>query len=131
VRYIGFVLLCLFTTSVLADASERNVVGKLNVLAKPQVRVMTQHERRVAAQNSLAMNLDVSPDQVICRKEKASRDSASKLKVKRCKTRAEFRQEDMERLNASGAVFDQSRLRQNYQRQIRARAQTRQRVRTK
>ncbi len=109
---VGFVIPC----SAFADHHERNVAGKLTASQKPQVRVMTDHERTAAAENMLALDLDVSPDEVVCRKVKVGRDSASRLKVNRCKTRAAFRLEFEQRLNESGLMFDKEKMTYEFRR---------------
>ncbi len=120
-RYSGLILALFFTTSVLATDMQRNVVGKLTSSAKPEIRVMSKQERKVASKNMLALNLDVSPDQIVCKKVRVSRDSASKLKVQRCKTRAQFREDAQQQLAALGVEINKSKYLQEYNRQLRSR----------
>ena len=126
-RYTALIVTLFCTVSVSAADTQRNVVGKLTSSAKPEVRVMSTHERIAASENLLALNLDYSPDQVVCQKVRVGRDSASKLKVQRCKTRAEFREEAEDGLIKSSMMLDNSKYMAEVRRQIQQ--STRRRIR--
>ncbi len=118
--------LCLFLCfSVHAEDSQRNVVGNLTSSAKPQIKTMSYRERVVASENMLALNLDAAPEEIVCRKVKVGRDSASKLKVQRCKSRAQFREEAEQRINAASKTIDDSKYRYHNRIQIRRSQQPR------
>ncbi len=99
---IGFIVSC----SAFADNHDRNVAGKLTALKKPQVRIMTEDERAVASQTAVALDLDADPNEIVCRNVRAGSNSASRLKVRRCKTRAEYREEDERELALMGREID-------------------------
>ena len=105
-RYLTVFIALTLSFSAHADTQQRNVAGKLTASQKPQVRLMTESERLVASQNAVALDLDADPGEIICRTQRASTDSASRLKVKRCKSRAEFRQEDERNMALIGREID-------------------------
>lgn len=113
-RYGLIIVGLTFCWSANADNQQRNVAGKLTAPHKPHVRVMTDKERAAASENMLALDLDVNPDEIVCKKVKVGRDSASRLMVNRCRTRAEFREEAEQQLLALGLVVDKFNLTQEF-----------------
>ncbi len=96
----------LLSGSAYADSHYRTVAGKLTATTKPPVRVMTENELVAASQTAVALDLDANPDEIVCRKVRAGSDTASRLKVRRCKSRAEFREEDERNLALMGRELD-------------------------
>lgn len=67
---------------------------------------MTEDEQTVASQSSVALDMDVDPNEIVCRKVRVGSALASRLKAKRCKTRAEYREEDQRSLARMGRELD-------------------------
>lgn len=105
-RYLILASIVALSWSANADSYQRNIAGKLTEHKKPQVRVMTEDERTVASQSSVAMDLDADPNEIVCRKVRVGNDSASRLKVRRCKSRAEFREEAERNLAITSKEID-------------------------
>lgn len=106
------VLLMVSTASLSAAATEqgRHIAGKLTKVTKPAVRVLSPEERVAMKANRVSFDLSVDPNQVVCRKERVS--TASRLMTRRCKTVAEFREEDERARNQWGMQMDSDRRRQ-------------------
>ncbi len=111
-KYAAFILSLIISSSALAQDRDRNVAGKLTSYKKPRVLVMTEEQQKVAAMNSLALNLDADPNEIICRKERVGRAGSSRLKVHRCHTRAEIRErsERMQARNSRDADDNKRRM---------------------
>ena len=105
-RYLLVFIALSYSWSAFADSHQRDIAGKLTAPKKPQVRIMTEQEKTIASENAVALDLDADPNEIICRKQRAGADSASRLKVRRCKTRAEFREEDERNIARFGRETD-------------------------
>ncbi|MEM7081740.1 MAG: hypothetical protein AAF465_03320 [Pseudomonadota bacterium] len=93
-----------FRGSGWSDNSSRTVARRLTERARPAVVEMSELQQSIAMESGTALDLDIDPNEVICRTERVSRDAASRLKTRRCKTRAEFREESARRLAASAQL---------------------------
>ncbi|MFK8029698.1 MAG: hypothetical protein AB8G18_05630 [Gammaproteobacteria bacterium] len=92
-----------FTATASAAEHDRNMAVKLTRIQKPEVRVFSKNERNALARQAVELDLDVNPNQIICRTEPVA--PGSRITTKRCKTRAEFRQQQEKNRNLYGSVI--------------------------
>lgn len=113
-RLISFLIFLAISVSAVADRDRRNIAGKLTTSAKPPVKMMSSAEISAAKENLLVLDLDVDPGEIVCKKVRVGRDSASRLRVTRCKSRAEFREEAERTRLAMDSLVDQSKWKQAF-----------------
>ncbi|MFK8029699.1 MAG: hypothetical protein AB8G18_05635 [Gammaproteobacteria bacterium] len=99
-------LLIVFGINVAAADSDSDAAAKLTDTTTSQVKEATVDESEVVTKEASDVEFEGDPNQIICRQSSSSTGSASRIKTRSCKTRAQFRQEDESRLTRADQLLE-------------------------